>query len=489
MIGELLPDQPALDNPGVLQAKNVVPYANAYRPVRDLVADTNALDERCRGAQVLQNPTGAVFNYAGDRTKIYLRSGTDYTDTGSGPYNLNEKDRWEFTRWYDTVLAATGNHPVQSGDFGAVLTDAAGAPQAKHITMVRNIVFTGNIVSGGPTNFGQDASGVMWSDVGNPEEWVNGEAGFQHLDEAGSVTKVVGGEYVSIFTEAGIFRGNYVGPPFNFDFDYVVPNKPAPYSGAIVQVGFNIYFLSQDGFYVFNGSGASPISSGKMTRTFFDDLDFNATHLMTSIADLENNLIYFAYPGEGHKANLCNRLYVYNYVTGLWTGPIEQETQQLLYGLTPGTLLDDYPGPDTDNYEDPPGIYADVSVDDPRFLGGDDPEVSAFIPGNFHGAPLGNIKQALIESGEYQHNPGGYSLVSGFRPLVDGSSPVIAGCVEYRNTTYDDITNLPQKNINPRTGMIDQRISARYHRYMMKISGDFESIHGAEPLAVPMGAR
>jgi hypothetical protein len=119
--------------------------------------------------------------------------------------------------------------------------------------------------------------------------------------------------------------------------------------------------------------------------------------------------------------------------------------------------------------------------DDPKFLGGNDPTLGGFIPGNTHAIPVGVVKPALIETGEYRHNPGGLSMVTGFRPLVDGNSPLVAARIKSRDATSGSLDESPLIQINPRTGMIDQRVSARYHRYEVVVTGDFTSIHGGEP--------
>jgi len=220
MISELLPDQPALDNPGVLQAKNVIPYANAYRPVRDLIGNTDPLLGPCCGAAILQNTSANVFNYAADATDIYIRSGDSYNSIQTG-YSLNANERWEFARFFDTVIAVNGTNKVLTGDFAQPLSEVGTAPQARYLTIVKNHVVVGNIITGEPNTGGSDTAGVYWSGLGDPTDWTvpsTTGAGFQHLDEAGSVTKVVGGEYLTVFTEAGIYRGNYIGGDVTFAF-------------------------------------------------------------------------------------------------------------------------------------------------------------------------------------------------------------------------------------------------------------------------------
>ena len=482
MIGELLPDQPKLDNPGVVQAVNVTPYANGYRPVRQLEALTTGLLDVCRGAAMLHDAEGVTYGYAGDDTKVYVRAGTDWTALATD-YTLGAKDRWEFGRWYDKVLAVNGVDRVQYGDFSAALTDAAiDAPIGKHMNTARNYVMVGNLTANAAGD--ADAAGVAWCALGDPTDWTGSDSGYQHLDGAGTITKVLGGEYFTICMTGGIFRAQAVGPPAHFQFDLVAPSKPVPYSGAIVQVGYLVFFLSYDGFYSFDGNTAIPISSGKMARTFFNDFDVNAAHLMTSAVDLENNLVWFAYPGRGHNGVNSNRAYVYNYETGIWTGPIEQSTQQLMYTLTPAVTSDEIP-PGDENCDD----YTTTYCDDVQYLGGSDPVLGAFIPGNVYAVPTGAILKALIETGEYAHNRGGFAMVTGFRPYVDGDNPTVRARMCYRDKTSGPSNGCDFALINPRTGSLDHRASARYHSYTVEVTGDYSSISGGEPILVPGGAR
>ena len=485
MIGELLPDQPDLDNPGMLKAQNVVPYAQGYRPVRNLVSKTNSLKHPCRGAAALTDETGNTFNYAGDQAQIYSRTGNDYTQLGANDqYDLSGTvDRWEFGRWYGKVLAVNGTNRVQYGDFNVALADAAvDAPIAKHMAVASNFVMVGNLTAN--QNGDADASGVSWAALGDPTNWATAESGYQHLDGAGVVTKILGGEYFTIMMTDGIYRAMPVGPPAHFQFDLVAPHRPAPYPGAIVQVGYQVYFLSYDGFYMFDGNVATAISSGKLSQTFFADFDRDSAHLMTSEADIENNLVYFAYPGVGHDGVNCNRAYCFNYETGIWTGPITQDVQEMVYSVTPATTSDQVP-PGDDLCDDWPTTYCD----DVQFAGGNDPSLGAFIPDNSFGIPDGKPKTAVLESGEFAHNRGGYAYVTGFRPYVDGASPTVRAAIHFRNFTSGPVKTNPLKLINTRTGSVDQRANARYHRYSIEVSGEYTSIHGGEPNLVQAGAR
>ncbi len=69
--GEYLPDQADLDNPGVVTAKNVLPYARGFGPVPALSAYSSALTARGQGAFSCEDKAGTAYNFAGDATKLY----------------------------------------------------------------------------------------------------------------------------------------------------------------------------------------------------------------------------------------------------------------------------------------------------------------------------------------------------------------------------------------------------------------------------------
>ena len=76
-VGELLPDFPDRENPGVLRAENVVPLLKAYGPVKKLIPDTKALDDRCRGAATISTLDSTLISFAGDATDLYERVGAE----------------------------------------------------------------------------------------------------------------------------------------------------------------------------------------------------------------------------------------------------------------------------------------------------------------------------------------------------------------------------------------------------------------------------
>jgi hypothetical protein len=129
----------------------------------------------------------------------------------------------------------------------------------------------------------------------------------------------IGGADAAIFGETRVWRMQYTGPPFIFQVDPVERARGCYASGSIVTVGKLAYYLSVDGWYVFDGTQSTPIGAGKIDRWFLADLDDNYRENIYSAADVDRHVLLWAYPGQGNSNGLCNRILAHNYVTGEWS--------------------------------------------------------------------------------------------------------------------------------------------------------------------------
>ena len=76
---EWRPDMPSLSQ-WAREALNVVPAEESYRPLNGLSGVSNALAARCQGAAWFRGTAGATKMFAGDATRLYLLSGTTWSD-------------------------------------------------------------------------------------------------------------------------------------------------------------------------------------------------------------------------------------------------------------------------------------------------------------------------------------------------------------------------------------------------------------------------
>ncbi|MGD9168560.1 MAG: hypothetical protein PVI97_00685 [Candidatus Thiodiazotropha sp.] len=520
-LGDLLPDNPSRDNPGLVRAENVIPHKTSYLPVRNIVEESDPLDALCRGAIGLVDYLGVVHNYAGDVTKLYERTGVAWNDisrsvlggsSGDG-YSLPSNHNWEFIRAFNNVVASSGVQPLQeqlgfSGNFEDLIPDAGVPGNTDPTPSLRYIAPVRDFVLGGWT--ATDTNLIKWSGIGNHRVWTPTvlQSGEQPLQRGGQVTGVVGGEYGVVFCEQSIYRLTYVGAPVVFQIDEVAPGHGTTAPGSIAQYGDTIFFIDTDGFYMFNGAQAIPIGSNKLNDTFLRDYDSEFAQRVISAVDISRSLIWWGYPSQQARTGpdgqkIPDKIIVYDWTTGRFAGPINLEVEELVYSETQASfLLDDVtttnfpleatiPGPCFEGGADPTCIDADLfpfDGDAGLFKGGD-ARLQAFSFNHRQSSFTGAILKASIETGEYALTPGRLSMVTGFRALVDGNDPNITVRIGCRQQTRGAVNWSVELPPNARTGLHNFRKKARYHRFEINVDGDYEHIFGGEAEFEPSGAR
>jgi hypothetical protein len=95
---------------------------------------------------------------------------------------------------------------------------------------------------------------------------------------------------------------------------------------------------------------------------------------------------------------------------------------------------------------------------------------------------------AVLDGTEAELTKGALSRVQGVKPLVVGSDPVLTVEVGSRNSLGSAVTYTAARTPNARTGFVDLRSEARYHRARVTIAGAFDSALGIEYQAVSSGA-
>ena len=438
---ELMPDRPDRNNPGLEIAKNCLPAVSGYQPFPDKVVNpAMSVIGLCMGGDMLIHKGGAVHKYIGTRNRI--QTGDSYQILSNNSYNLPENGVWEFVNWGNAYIACNGVNPLQSGTLGTSESgNIAGAPEASTVAVVRDFVVAGQALN--------ERNTVYWSAIGNPFEWTVGtqQAGLQALEGGGRIRKVVGGEYGVVFTDNAIWRMSYVGAPIVWQFDQVEQRRGCLNQNSVIAIGELIYFLSADGFYVFDGANARPIASQKIVATFMEDYNRGQFLIdqsrMSVAADNKNKRIYWFYESKDNPLiDIANRCMVFQWDTGRWTGPHDITCSHAIH---------------------------DVKLDEIYLF-----DSNAY---SLTGTPL----TAELESGEYQLTKDGRTLVQGVRPVVDGDENIVPlVTVGSRDRTSGAVTWGNDLTPNPKTGFADMRRNARYFRWRLKVSGNFTDISGME---------
>lgn len=479
--GEWLPDQPELNNPGALIARNVYPSAQGYLPAREPIQVADALPSKVLGLITAQDTSAQVNNFAGTASSLHRLVSGSWTDVTrlAGPYAVANKT-WQFAQWENDIYAAQVNDDVQSFRMGTdtEFKNETLMPRAGTIAVVRNFLALGNVWE----------SGVFYpyrirvSDRDNPTGFTIGSPSLSISEdlrgERGFVQKIIGGEYGMIFQEYAITRMSLGGPGV-WQFDEVLRGRGTPSPNSVVRVGQNIYYLSQQGFEVIEGGSASiPIGRQKVDRFFYKDVKIEELSQVCGVSDSENRRILWCYPNS--SSGLLERILCYSWDTGRWS-EIVDAVELLGEAATPGFAIDT-----ADSLGDMDDVQLAV---DSRVLAGGVREVAAFDGTHTLVFFDGANKDGILDTEERAlSGPDKLSRLQSARPLVDGGSPAVQPI--YRNKQidkpFDFIEN--ELNLDPE-GKTTLRNEARYHRFRVRCRGDWKTAQGVHVQWTQRGRR
>ena len=482
--GEWLPDQPSYNNPGVTLATNVVPVAAGYKSFRAMSDYSGAADAYLRGIYAAKGSDATNNLFAGDATKIYKFDSADSSLANvskAGNYTLGSTDRWRFVQFGDRVIAAHGTSDIlQSYEIGtsSLFADLTGSPAARYLAVVRDFVVTGYVTYGATTY----PRRIRWSGIDDATAWTVGtsQADVQDISDLGNVTGVVGGEYGTVLCERGIVRMSYVGSPLIFQFDKVETSRGCPYPGSVCAVGPFVFYLAQDGFYLFDGNSSKAIGSEKVDRSFFAEFNKADADRLTSAVDPRNKLVMWSYPTGG--SSTPSKLIVYNYAIDRWS-TVEQTNDMIGSFFSPSYTLEAI-----DNVNASLDALG-PSLDDPVWVGGE----YFFGGGNNNKITTfaGSNLTATIETGEFEFTPGRASLLTQVQPYLDrqaaATAPTVTAQVASRARPFDAQTYGSAVSVNS-DNFIPLRSSGRLHQVKFSAS-DFGTFQGYDAVVQQRGLR
>ncbi len=479
------PDLPdVINQKGVTVAKNVVPILGGYENMPSLatVTGVTALAKRCRGSIVFTDNQGVPWMFAGDETALYTVSDTGATDVSRTPgYAAFSEVNWEFALFGNTVVAVNPNDESQYFDLGTASASSTfddlaqgSAPRARHVGVVENFLVMGNVFE--PVE-GANPNAISWSARDNPFSWpargtaaaVAAQSDRQVLEgDGGWVQSVIPGSEVGIvFQERAIWRMDYVGSDVVFQLTRAEPNRGLLVPGLAVPFGRNVFYLAEDGFYVFDYTTSIPVGKSKVNDFFLDDLDADYYDRVSVRRDPDNTRIWIGYPGAGNSSGTPNKLLVYDWALNEFSqGELTHEC--LAHAIAEG-------GKDLDSAADPP--------DDPDDLGDSDPTVGdttfdarvaasgvqtlgAFDTTHLLQQFTGTGLEGTIETGDLELQPGARSFLSEIRPAVDTSDVTIQ--VATKGDRRDEVSYGRIVALD-RDGKCSVRADGRYHRIRVNL--------------------
>lgn len=485
--GEWLPDASDLMNGGSIEVKNVIPSSRGYKPFRSLQPISGAADAYLRGFHTARSRAGASFTFVADENKIYrltAAGGVPSNISRASGYSLNDAEKWQFVTFGTNVVAAGPiSSQLQKFELGGdtVFSDISGAPNAKYVAVVKDFVVCANVAYDGNDYPDQ----VRWSEINSATNWTIGDnqADFQTISDCGHITGIVGGEAGIIFMETGIARMQYIGSPLIFSFEKLQTNQGTRFPGSIASLSPTMtFYLSDNGFFVFDGSRSIPIGDGKVDQFFLQDLNYDKSDRITSIIDPREQVVLWSYASKESTGD-PDRILIYHWPSGRWA-LAEVEHESLGIAASVGLSLEDLDDISS-NLDD-----LQISLDDPSLSGGQFQLVCSKDSKihEFSGIPL----DATLTTEEFEPSRGRFSIMKSVMPYITtkaaNSSLTVTTAIGSRNRQIDlpvfgDAVAVNENNL------CLHRKSGRYHRIKTEISGNWRFALGAEIEFAVQGKR
>lgn len=490
-VAEFAPDMPDLSEATSIASNVIALTPESYGPVRDLVPySTNTLDSDCLGMGASEDTTLAHHVFAGTTKKIWtVASGsTTWSDVSGATYATDTGENWRFAQYKNLQLATNFSDAIQSynmiggGTFGTL---AVAAPKARFIAVAKGFAIAANTYDGVG---GLNPARIWWSADNDPTSWPTpGSAGAQQvmsdyddlLGPQGQITGLapnLAGCDCAVFFERGVFRMIFQGPPAVFGFYPASSVKGCPAPNSIVPLGAYVYYLGEDGFYLFDGNTSVPIGANKIDRWFFNNVDQSRFDLVIGAPDIANKAICWPFRSIYAATEDPDMMLIYRWDIQRWTAV----TLSMDF-ISRIPVVTTTAGSPPSNSGLTAGQLQLAAVDTQGYL--------AF----FSGANLA----AEIGTKVVQLSPSMRTFVNATRPLVDSAAPqghiltasgltittadgleiltaadaaTITVALSARNTYQDPEVFGPEQGLDV-SGQCSQRSEGRYHRGRISIPG------------------
>lgn len=482
-IPEFAPDQPDVPSLSSDTVYNVIPVTDiSYGPMPSHQPFTSALTARCQGGLTASDNSGNVRVYAGDASKLYriASPGTSAADVSKvGGYITPSTSGWSFTVLGQRVIATNFNDAPQgylegtSALFSDLITSGVTSIKAKYAAVIKNWLFLGNTTD---AISGNQPQRIWWSAINDPTNFptpgtataANNLSDYQDIlgphGEVRGVAGNLGTADGAAFMERSVWRIIYTGLPDIFSFVPAEGARGLLASGGLNQLGSNVAYPTEDGFYMFDGSNSIPIGKGKIDKFFYNDLQSGYIDRISCCSDPSRGLLIWAYPGAGASNGNPNRLLIYSQAFNRWTateaGAVQVE--QVLRGATFGTTLEAL-----DSFGTIDSLA--FSLDSPVWTGNRS-VLAAFDTNHKYGFFDGPNLAAKIDTSDLEIAQGFQSSLKRVRPLIDLSTATIATSGRDKISSSSSFgTAVSQES----DGSCALRSRGRYHRMRLQTaSGD-----------------
>ncbi len=429
--GELLSDQPAFQNEGLLIADGVYSIKNGYAPVLAFQGASNGtLSAKALGAGVYRRQSD-VYVFAATTTNIYRYQSAGYTSLVSG-LSGSAAIGVSFQPYREIMLATNGVNPIKKFDPTAptVMTNLGGTPPtARFLATVGGFVLAGYV--------DDDDLTLAWSDNGAPEVWTpgTGDAGQQTFASGGAISGLVSGDYGLIIQENRVQRITQTFDDTVWQFDDVSPDIGCAMSKSIASWNRTTFFWSERGFMMCDGANLIPIGEEKIDRSFASIISRTYFENVSAVVDPRNSN-YIVLVASAAPAAYA---YVFNYTLKRWsTAPI---TAELLFSALAESIT----------LEELDAIYGNldlipISLDSAAFKGGAS-LLMMFNGSHTLGTLSGSPMQATFKAGVTDLVSDRNTRLRWVRPITDATQVTVS--IKGADSLDADLTETLYSNRGP----------------------------------------
>lgn len=272
----------------------------------------------CLGSATVKLLDGSSRTFAGTSTKLYEGQALAWTDVSRvGDYSSGQP--WRFAQFGNATLAVNGTAPIQQSITSGAFANISGAPAAELIDAVSGFVMVANTTD---ATFGDNPDGWWCCALNNQADWTPAiatqSARGRIIDSPGPIKGLrrLGDDFV-FYKESAMYLARYQGPPIIWSFERVPGEIGAVSNESIVLVGTVHYFLSQEGFYMFDGSFPRPIGA-QLNNWFAARVNPSYLEGVKSLHDASRKLIYWFYASTNSSTGAIDECVTYNYRTNKW---------------------------------------------------------------------------------------------------------------------------------------------------------------------------
>lgn len=464
--GEWLPDRPALNNPGAVEALNVIPADGSYAPFPQHTPGgfNETLLDPCRGAAAVILDTNAVQLYVGTVNMLLTRiGGTSFGAIVTGAFT--EDFAWQFIRVNEQMVCMHQDYPPWRHVVGTTtpVTPVGGTPpRAACGAQVSNFLMLGNLLQDPDDGNGLFPARVRWGGFNNIDApWISDpatQADFQDMPaDGGPVIAIAGRETGAIFQARRISRATYRGLPTVFDIVFVENKRGAIARDSVIDIGQFQFFIAEDGFFLWNGTNSTPIGDGKVNTYFFNKLQWAQRSRIAGAHDPVNGCVMWAFPTD--NSGMLSEIMIYSYRENRWSHSI-QLLEYLFGSAASNVTLEELTAP-LESYT--------FSFDDPSLRQGARVRLAAFNQLNTYGLFNGSPMAATLDTGEYSAPNHRRVFINAIRPVVDVAVPNVTAQAALRDQMIGDVLVFEPPVAQELDGSCPVLADARYMRFRANI--------------------